>query len=141
MLKSSSSTASLRSRLKAILPPRAAEIFRFLLVGALNTLVGYGTYLALLRWMHYELAYAIAYVVGIVVSYVCNALFVFREPMRARSAIYFPLVYLVQFVCGLIFLKALIGLLHVPVWLAPALVILLTLPITYLLSRFIVRAR
>lgn len=141
MQKASPRTALLRSRLGSIIPTRAAEIFRFLIVGALNTVVGYGTYLLLLRWLHYEAAYAIAYVIGIVVSYVCNALFVFRQPMRARSALYFPLVYLAQFVCGLIILKVLVSLLHIPVWMAPALVIVLTLPVTYVLSRLIVRAR
>jgi len=128
------------SKLRSAMPKRAAEIFRFLIVGALNTIVGYCTYLILLRWTNYEVAYAIAYICGIIVSYVFNAIFVFREPMRTRSAAYYPLVYVAQFVCGILLIKILISVLHVPEWLAPALVIVLTLPVTYFLSRLIIRA-
>jgi len=128
------------SKLRSAMPKRAAEIFRFLIVGALNTIVAYCTYLLLLIWLRYEIAYSIAYVFGIAVSYVFNAVFVFREPMRARSAMYYPLVYLVQFVLGVVLIKVFVIMLKIPEWLAPALVIVLTLPVTYLLSRLIVRA-
>jgi len=87
------------------------------------------------------MAYAIAYIVSIAVSYVFNAMFVFRQPLRARSALYYPLVYLAQFLLGLLMLKVLIGVVHVSAWLAPLLVSVLTIPMTFLLSRIIVRAQ
>jgi putative flippase GtrA len=116
------------------------EAFRFLIVGALNTIVGYGVFLLLLNWLRYEVAYAIAYVAGIAVSYIFNALFVFRQPLRPRAALYYPLVYLVQFLLGLALLRLLIEMLNVPLWMAPAVVIVLTMPVTFLMSRIIVRA-
>jgi putative flippase GtrA len=123
-----------------MLPKWSGEVFRFLIGGVLNVVVGYGCYLVLLHWLHYESAYAIAYVIGIVVSYVFNALFVFRQPMRLRSALRYPLVYLVQFLLGLILLKILIAGLHMPAWLAPLAVSVLTIPATFLASRLIMRA-
>ena len=49
----------------------SAHVFkftRFLATGFVNTAVGYGAYLGLLRWTSYEIAYAAAYVIGIVVA-------------------------------------------------------------------------
>lgn len=128
-------------RLLARIFPSAGEVARFLLGGVLNTIVGYGCYLLLLRWMGYEMAYAIAYVTGIGISYVFSAAFVFRQPMRWRSAVHYPLVYLLQFLIGLLLLKVLIDLLHVPVWLAPLLVMVITIPLTFVLSRFVIHMK
>jgi len=122
-------------------PAWTGEVFRFLIGGVLNTVVGYGVYLSLFHWLRYEVAYAIAYVVAIAVSYVFNAMFVFRQPLRARSALYYPLVYLAQFLLGLLLLKVLIGAMHMSAWLAPLLVSVLTIPMTFLLSRIIMRAQ
>jgi len=96
--------------------------------------------LILLHWFSYEVAYAAAYVVGIAVSYVFNALYVFRQPIRLRSALRFPFVYLMQFLLGLVLLKILIEGLHIPTRLAPLLVAMLTIPATFLASRIIMRA-
>jgi putative flippase GtrA len=116
-------------------------VLRFVIVGILNTVVGYGSYLLILNWFSYEVAYGMGYVLGIAVSYVLNALFVFREPLRPRSAIFYPFVYFVQFLLGLVLLRLLIELLFVSPRLAPMLVIVLTMPVTFLLSRIIIRIR
>lgn len=121
------------------LPTWAGEVFRFALGAVLNVIVGYGSYLLLLHWLHYLAAYAIAYVIGIAVSYVFNALVVFRQPMRARAAVAYPLVYVVQFLLGLVLLKVLVEAVHIPVWLGPLVVSVLTLPVTFVMSRIIVR--
>lgn len=121
------------------LPAWMGEVFRFALGAVLNVIVGYGSYLLLLHWLHYVAAYAIAYVIGIAVSYVFNAVVVFRQPMRARAALSYPLVYIVQFLLGLVLLKLLVEALHIPVWLGPLLVSVLTLPVTFVMSRIIVR--
>src|SRR5690606_17216839 len=81
------------------------EFLRFLVMGGTNTVVAYGIYLLLLNWMRYEYAYAIGYGVGIVMAYVLSATFVFRQPLRKRSAMRFPLVYVAQFLISLVLLK------------------------------------
>lgn len=121
------------------LPTWVGEVFRFALGAVLNVVVGYGSYLLLLHWLQYVVAYAIAYVIGITVSYVFNAVIVFRQPMRARAALSYPLVYIVQFLLGVALLKVLVDVLHIPVWLGPLLVSVLTLPVTFVMSRIIVR--
>ena len=125
---------------RSILPEWTGEVFRFLIGGVLNAVVGYGGYLLLLHWIRYVPAYAISYVISVAVSYVFSALFVFRQPMNLRAALRYPLVYLVQFLLGLILLRILIEVLHSPQWLAPLLVSLITIPVTFLMSRLIVRS-
>jgi len=118
----------------------AGEFARFLIVGGANTLAAYAVYLLLLPWMRYEFAYAIGYVVGITVAYALSATFVFRQPMRKRSAARFPLVYAVQFLISLGLLRLAIEIFAIPQWLALAVSVVLTIPITFALSRWIVRA-
>lgn len=127
------------SSLLSRLPSWSGEAFRFLIGAALNVVVGYGSYLLLLQWLNYVPAYAIAYVIGIVVSYVFSALVVFRQPLRARAALSYPLVYVLQFLLGLVLLKVLVEAMHIPAWLGPLVVSVLTLPLTFVMSRIIVR--
>lgn len=122
-------------------PQRLREIFRFLVAGGINTGLTWLLYLLLLIWLRYEAAYALSYVAGIVVSYLISARFVFRQRMRWRAALLFPLVYAVQLALGFVLLKLLVERAGVPQAVAPLLVIALTLPITFLLSRRIVVAR
>ena len=114
-------------------------MLRFLIGGGLNVVVGYGGYLILLHWFRYEVAYAIAYTVGIFVSYVFNTLYVFRQSMRWRSALRYPLVYLLQFLLGLVLLKILVEVMHMPQRFAPLAVAVVTIPATFLASRTIIR--
>lgn len=116
------------------------EFLRFLIVGGVNTIVAYGVYLVLLHWLRYEVAYAIGYLVGIATAYALSTTFVFRRPMRRRSAARFPLVYVVQFLVGLVLLRIAVEVFALPQWLAFAVSVILTLPITFVLSRWIVRA-
>lgn len=118
----------------------AIEFVRFVLLRAVCAVFSYGLYIALLRWIRYEAAYVVAFIAGIGLAYVVSAMFVFRQPMRKRSAYRFPVVYLLQFVLSLILLRVAVEILGIPEWLALAFAVGVTLPITFLLSRWIVRA-
>lgn len=120
---------------------RGREIVRFLIAGGSNTVLAWLIYLLLLRWFRYEAAYVAAYVSSIGTSYLLSARFVFRQHLRWRAALLFPLVYAAQLAVGFVLLRVLVERLDVPQAFAPLLVVLLTLPITFLLSRRIVVAR
>lgn len=109
---------------------------RFVLAGGLNTAVTYVMYLGLLRVAGYQLSYAIAFVTGIFISYVLGRLFVFKAHQGYRSALMLPLVYLIQYLTGAATVWAWVDLLQQPAMLAPAISILVTLPLTYFLSKF-----
>ena len=118
----------------------AGEFLRYLIMGGTNTIVAYAIYLLLLQWMRYEIAYSIGYAVGIVMAYALSAMFVFRQPMRKRSAMRFPLVYLAQFLISLGLLRLAVEVIHIPQWLALGFAVVLTIPVTFLLSRWVLNS-
>lgn len=124
-----------------MLPQRSSEVLRFLLAGGTNTALAWLVYLLLLIWFRYETAYVAAYVLSIGTSYLLSARFVFRQRMQWRAALLFPLVYAVQLAIGFVLLRLLVEQLRVPQAFAPLLVVILTLPLTFLLSRRIMVAR
>lgn len=116
-----------------------SEFFRFLLVGVSNTMVTYVVYLLLLPFLPYLYAYTIAYCVGVLNSYFMSIFFVFRKNISLRSFLKFPFVYVAQYFLGSIILWLLVGQLGIgPVW-AMAVVIIVTVPITFLTSRFVLK--
>ncbi len=115
------------------------EFFRFLLVGATNTALGYVLYLLLLDLCGYLYAYSISYCIGIVVSYILNARFVFKQPLSMRRFMQFPVVYVIQYSLGVAILWLLIGQAGMSPELAMLGVVAATIPVTFLASRFILK--
>lgn len=113
------------------------EFFRFLLVGAANTLLSYLLYLLLLSFLNYLPAYSIAYCLGIVLSYFLNIRFVFNKCASLASFLKFPSVYILQYTLGTVILWLLIGKLGISPALAMIGVIIITIPVTFLASRFV----
>ena len=107
--------------------------FRFLMVGGINTAVGYGTYaLFISLGFDYLVAFTIATIVGVVNSYLWNRFFTFRSSSKALSEISrFALVYLVSFCVGLLFLKVIVGWLGINQYLAGILNIMMTTAISW----------
>lgn len=117
------------------------EFNRFIFFGAVNSLLSYMIYLILLSFLNYPTAYTLAYVAGILISYYLNTKFVFKEQFDSTKALKYPLVYLVQYVLGILLLYIAVVQMNVSKWLAPLLVVLLTWPVIYFLSRFIIKGR
>lgn len=114
-----------------------SEFFRFLLVGVSNTVVTYVVYLLLLPLLPYLYAYTLSYCVAVMNSYFMNVLFVFRKKVTLHSFLKFPFVYVVQYFLGASILWLLVGQLGLaPAW-AMIVVIIVTVPITFLASRFV----
>lgn len=109
---------------------------RFLLAGAFNTAITYLMYLGLLRVTSYQVSYTLAFVSGIAISYVLGRVFVFKMHQGYRSALILPLVYLIQYLTGTAVVWMWIDILHQHPMLAPAISIMITLPLTYFLSKF-----
>lgn len=115
----------------------SARFARFLLVGLANTLVGYVLYLGANHFMDYRWAYTISYVLGIGISYLLNSWFVFREPLSMASLLKFPAVYVVQYAVGLAVVWLFVSRMELHEALAPLVVVPITVPLTYVLSRFV----
>ena len=118
---------------------RWREFVMFVLFGSLNTLLSTGLYLLLLLFTPYPVAYTIAYVCGIGMSYWLHVRFVFKERARLQTALRYPLVYVVQYALGMLLMFLLIELARMPEWLAPFIVALLMIPVAYVFSRYIIK--
>lgn len=111
--------------------------FRYLVAGVVNTIIGYclgvGLYYLMSPAVHILVIGAIANVLAISVSFTTYKLFVFRTHGRwlgeyLRSYV----VYGGMAVVSVVVLWVLVDGLHLPIWLAQALSILITVVISYL---------
>jgi len=128
-------TTALVSRLKAQV--ERSSFLRFLISGGLNTVSTYAIYLVLLQVMGYRIAYTISYVFGIILAFFINRFFVFKAHRGWRSAVFFPLVYLAQYLVSLAVVWAWVEKLHLGETLAPLVAIAVTIPLTFILSRLV----
>jgi len=117
----------------------SSEFIRYIIAGGVNTVLGYIAYLLLLPLIAYTTAYTVTYIGGIVLAYYLNSHFVFRQPLHWKKAFQFPLVYIVQYLAGIFLLFVLVERLHISDVIAPALVIICTVPLTFILSRLIIK--
>lgn len=116
-----------------------SEFVRFLLVGAINTLLSYLLYLVLLNFLSYLLAYSVSYFIGIVISYFLNIKFVFKKIASFTSFIKFPIVYIIQYCLGAGILWLLVDRFGITPAIALVAVILSTIPVTFLASRLVLK--
>lgn len=117
------------------------EALRFLLAGAFNTAATYGIYLLALQVASYRVAYTGAYAIGIVLGYAVNTVFVFRAPWSWKRMLAYPLVYVLQYGVGLLCLTLLVERGWVSDEIAPLLVVVITLPLTFLASRYLIKGK
>ena len=106
---------------------------RFLIVGGINTAVGYGTFATVIfLGGHYFLANFIATAVGVTVSYFLNKYFTFRQYKKSFTEILrFISVYLFSFILGNIILYVLVDIVSISPYLAGALNLIFTTLISW----------
>lgn len=132
------------------------EFLRFLVTGSINTGASWVVYLIVRHLLeaislhvitpvvHFtissdKLAFTAAYIFGVMLTYYMNSRWVFRVKMSWRSFLQFPSVYVVQYTAGIVLMHILVDKLAFPVDFAPLAVIVITMPITFLLSRFVLK--
>lgn len=117
------------------------EFIRFLIMGALNSLLTYLVYLILIIPFNYGGSYAISYFLGIIFSFYMNTIYVFKEKISIRKMFKFPLVYLVQFLISELFLYLFVDSLNINKRIAPLIVIIISVPLTFILSKYIIKGK
>jgi|GEM_PF-459641 len=118
---------------------RLGSFGRFLTSGAFNTLATYLLYLVLLRQLHYQVSFTIAYASGIALAYAMNRYFVFRQPGGRAGPVLVATIYIGQYFLNLALVNVWVRWLSAPAALAPLFAVALTLPLTYLLNRRVFR--
>ena len=110
---------------------------RFLVSGAINTSVTYFLYLLLNFFLEYQLAYFLSYFSGVIFSYWLSSVIVFKVSLSWMKFFSFPLVYVVQYLIAASVLRYFVVNLNISEVAAPLITIIVTLPITYVVSRVI----
>ena len=111
------------------------KFIKFLSAGVINSLASYLLYLLLVLFLNYQIAYAMAFIFGIVLSFVLNTKYVFEVDQTIKKFLSFPLVYLVQYILGAIMLNFLIELIGINKFFAPLVIAVFLLPVSYILSK------
>ena len=115
-----------------------AEILKFIIVGGINTLNYYVVYLLLLKLLHIE--YMISHITGFIVAFVIlNCYFVYRVKPTWRKFISFPITQIVNVSLQTVLLYVFVSWLNLPAEIAPFAGLIITIPITFILSKWILK--
>lgn len=117
--------------------PHIQRWIRFLVGGGINTAFTYGIYLILMLFIHYQIAYLIAYVTGVIFAYWFNAVIVFKVTLSWKGLCSYPIIYIIQYVISAFLLNIFIETMQVDKIFAPLIIIVLMIPLTYLLNKYI----
>lgn len=118
-----------------------AEILKFIIVGGINTLNYYVVYLLLLKLLHieYMISHITGFLVAFVISYYLNCYFVYRVKPTWRKFISFPITQIVNVSLQTVLLYVFVSWLNSPAEIAPFAGLVITIPITFVLSKWILK--
>ena len=118
-----------------------SEIYQFFIIGLCNTVVSWILFLILDLFMNYVLAYTFTFILCIASSYTLNSYFVFKQPLSLIRLFKYPIVFLIQYIIQAPSLIFLIEYLNVSKIFAIVFVTIITVPITFFISRFIIKPK
>ncbi len=110
---------------------------RFLVGGGINTAFTYGIYLILMLFIHYQIAYLIAYIVGVVFAYWFNAVIVFKVSLSWKGLFSYPIIYIIQYTISAFLLNIFVETLQIDKTFAPLMIIIIMIPLTYVLNKYV----
>lgn len=118
-----------------------AEILKFIIVGGINTLNYYVVYLLLLKLLHieYMISHITGFIVAFVISYYLNCYFVYRVKPTWRKFISFPITQIVNVSLQTVLLYVFVSWLNLPAEIAPFAGLIITIPIAFILSKWILK--
>ncbi|HDI3837011.1 TPA: flippase GtxA [Staphylococcus aureus] len=118
-----------------------AEILKFIIVGGINTLNYYVVYLLLLKLLHieYMISHITGFLVAFVISYYLNCYFVYRVKPTWRKFISFPITQIVNVSLQTVLLYVFVSWLNLPAEIAPFAGLIITIPITFILSKWVLK--
>jgi putative flippase GtrA len=126
---------------KPALAVHLAPVARFLLAGAVNTLLSIVVYQAALFVTGYVAAYVIAYAAGILFAYFAYARHVFDTPLSAQRFVMFALFYVASGGVGTLLNASLIEHFALHARLAIFVTVIIMLPLNYLGSKWCLRGK
>lgn len=113
--------------------------FRFLVVGGLNAFLVYASYCLLVTWWHPQLAWLVVYILGILVGFYGHSRVVFEVSMGFRKLRAYLLLQSILFALSSLIINLAMTFATVGPRTAGAIAIMLTVPVSFLVSRQILR--
>lgn len=117
------------------------EVIKFIIVGGINTFNYYVVYLILLKLLgiNYLVSHVSGFVVSFIISYYLNCYFVYKVKPTRRKFIQFPLTQVVNMGMQTGLLYVFVQCFHISSVIAPFAGLIITIPITFVLSKYILR--
>lgn len=114
-----------------------SKIFRFIIGGGFNTLFTYGIYFAFSLVINYQIAFLIAYILGIIFAYWFNAVIVFRVSLSWKKLSTYPLAYLAQYILSALFLNIFVEQFGIHPHLALPIIVTGMVPIMFAMNKWL----
>jgi putative flippase GtrA len=111
------------------------KIIKFTIFGSITTIATYLCYLLLLNILSYKKAYIFTYLLGIILSFFLNGKFVFNKSLSVKKILIYTLIYISQITAYFFILIYFVQILKIDEKIAPLLIILLLLPVSYLINK------
>lgn len=116
------------------------EIFRFVLVGILATLIHYAIYLILNLFIITWIAYSIGYLISFLFNFYLSSIFTFKSKATIKKGIGFGISHAINYGLHIILLSVFIKI-GVPENYAPIPVYMIAIPVNFLLVRFVFKSK
>ncbi len=117
------------------------ELVKFIVAGVVNNALTYLTYLLLLLVVSYQQAFLVTFILGILISYYLNSKFTFRRILTLNKFFFFSLLYVAQYLVSAYFLRLLIDDWSFSKAVAPLVILVINVPLSFLLVRLIIKAK
>ncbi|CAM3145069.1 GtrA family protein [Staphylococcus argensis] len=119
------------------------EIIKFIIVGGINTFNYYVVYLLLLKIcnIHYIVSHITGFIVALIISYYLNCYFVYKVQPTLRKFLQFPVTQLVNVGMQTLLLFIFVRFFHINSVIAPFAGLIITIPVTFILSKYILQDR
>lgn len=119
------------------------EIIKFVIVGGINTFNYYVVYLLLLKMLNvqYLVSHITGFIVALIISYYLNCYFVYKVQPTLRKFLQFPVTQLVNVGMQTLLLFIFVRFFHINSVIAPFAGLIITIPVTFILSKYILRDR
>ena len=117
------------------------EILKFIIVGGINTLNYYIIYLLLLKLIgvNYLVSHISGFVISFIISYYLNCYFVYKVTPTWSKFLKFPLTQVVNMGMQTLLLYIFVQWFGISSVIAPFAGLIITIPITFVLSKYILR--
>lgn len=117
------------------------EIIKFVIVGVINTLNYYIVYLFLLKLLNvnYLVSHIAGFIVSFIISYYLNCYFVYKVKPTLKKFLSFPLTQVINIGIQTVLLYVFVKWFHVSSEIAPFAGLVITIPITFILSKWLLK--